>query len=185
MLYYLSIGYCWSRSSRTPVQRVFLLHCVVLLLRHTKRGVPDSERVLLWDPGVVKFVIEYYHFVGRQPYQRFIGLSYSTVMKHLDRALVAFGFSSKAFTTHSCRRGGATAMSLKGWTYADIVLFGRWASEQSARVYIMKGAVAVMRIKQAVSDQQWNLVEKVASIGCRVWDFRPFFKLAVPVLTHS
>eukprot|EP00974_Lingulodinium_polyedra_P069368 6717226-Lingulodinium_polyedra.AAC.1 len=55
------------------------------------------------------------------------------------------GFAELHVTTHSLRRGGATHLLMLGADLGSIMLRGRWASERSAREYLRRGQLAVLR----------------------------------------
>lgn len=118
---------------------------VVLLLRTTKRGAPQSDRVVLSNPAVVYLCRWRLHWCRKNHSPRLCNVSYFTVGKSLQLCANCFGFGHVRFTTHSLRRGGATALYLHGMPFADIMFFGRWSSESSAKLYIKKADVLAMR----------------------------------------
>jgi hypothetical protein len=52
---------------------------------------------------------------------------------------------------HGVRSGAATAAVTAGLSMADLLLLGRWASEQSALVYLRQNATRATRIAAALS----------------------------------
>lgn len=48
---------------------------------------------------------------------------------------------------------------------AEIQVRGRWASERSWKDYVKKGEVLLLRWQPGVTDNQWRLMERVASLG--------------------
>jgi hypothetical protein len=65
--------------------------CVVLLLRTSKRGIPDGTKVVLWHPLVV-IAAERYVLSSSSSGDRFLPLSYSTIATWLSRMSHALGF---------------------------------------------------------------------------------------------
>eukprot|EP00974_Lingulodinium_polyedra_P000839 79151-Lingulodinium_polyedra.AAC.1 len=68
------------------------------------------------------------HCGPRKPEQRVFPVSYGRMSRWLERFSCALGLEGKLFTTHSFRRGGATAMLLRGESVETIMEYGRWAS---------------------------------------------------------
>ena len=148
------------------------VECVILLLRRTKRGIPLGERVVLSNPaviGIVKSYIKLYGGCGKL----FLDSSYSSVRRYLAKAALALGFESTTFRTHSCRRGGASALALRGVAIQDIMFFGRWSSESSCREYIKKGETLLVRMEAKLARHQilrmasLSRLSRVALIACK------------------
>eukprot|EP00974_Lingulodinium_polyedra_P008059 766852-Lingulodinium_polyedra.AAC.1 len=57
--------------------------------------------------------------------------TYGRMRRWLPRATGLVGLGDVAWTTHSLRRGGATALYESGWAFEDVQLFGRWAAASS------------------------------------------------------
>ena len=144
---------------------------ILLLLRSTKRGVPHTDKVIIGNPSVVEFVRRFWSVRGTEP-GRFTGATYTSVRYWLRRSLAGLGLDPDSFRSHSCRRGGATALSLAGMPFADIQVAGRWASAQSCRLYIQKAEVALARFKHRIPDAQWQLFLRLSRIGVRAFDLR-------------
>ena len=64
---------------------------------------------------------------------RFLPTTNGSVMRALTIMSRFAGFGSLSVTSHSMRRGGATQLLIQTTPMSDILLFGRWASEKSAR----------------------------------------------------
>ena len=64
-----------------------------------------------------------------------------------EMAAWAFPHTHTHTHAHSLRRSGASELSRLGVPLPDLLLYGRWLSERSAREYIRRGEVAVLRIR--------------------------------------
>lgn len=107
-------------------------------------------------------------------------MSYSSVLRWVKLA----GEELK-LTTHSFRRSGASELSRQGIPIADICLFGRWLSDRSAREYIRKGEVAVLRSRTSVAASYRANWSKWASLIPHVWSLRKQLQQAgLPPLSH-
>ena len=146
---------------------------VVLLLRQTKRGAPHSDRVIIGNARVVSWITAFAQRRSQWPGRQFCGISYSRVRYWLRKGLMALGFPPDSFRSHSCRRGGATALSLAGVPFVDVQLAGRWASAQSCKLYIKRAEVALTRFTHTVSPNDWQRLEMLACIGDRVFKILP------------
>ena len=79
------------------------------------------------------------------PDARIFSMSYASVLRWVKRLSALLGAESIQLTTHSFRRSGASGISsTQMFHFSDIMLFGRWLSDRSAREYIRKGEVAVL-----------------------------------------
>eukprot|EP00974_Lingulodinium_polyedra_P114873 11124913-Lingulodinium_polyedra.AAC.1 len=99
----------------------------------------------------------------------FVPLSYNGFRLWLQRGAAGLGFHADTFRTHSLRRGGATALALNGMTFADIMLAGRWSSERSCRLYVMKGEIMALRVREAIEQGRWDQIVAIAAIGEHVF----------------
>ena len=136
---------------------------LIILLRVTKCGAPDSEKVLINNPQVISLLRV---FVSRRAAsERLLATSYHRVNVMLQASMNSLGFDKVRFTTHSLRRGGATALAMAGWPLSSIMDAGRWASERSAKLYIMKGEVLVVRMRQALTPNQQARISRLATCG--------------------
>lgn len=147
---------------------------VILLLRRSKAGAPHSEKVVLDNPRVIAFLQRYLEITlqGHEPHQPFCPVSYTTVRNWLQKALAAFGLPPNSFRTHSCRRGGATCLSMRGFALQDIMVAGRWASADSCKLYIRRAEVALARFLNDLTDEQWATIVAVSRLGENVFDAR-------------
>ena len=145
-------------------------YCLILVLRTAKRAAPDSSKIFIWHPRVVAFVLRYITWRGAAPDERFVPVSYNTVSRWISRASVALGFPADTWRSHSMRRGAATTLSLRGLSIPQVMEAGRWLSERSARLYIHKGSVALLRLKSRLTDNQWAQILRLACLGEFLFD---------------
>jgi len=136
---------------------------LVLELGSTKRGF--EERVVLTNQGVIDWVRRYLACRRPQPHGRFAAISYSRFTRLLRAVLLFLGFGAVHWRTHSLRRGGASALFELGYGFDSIRLYGRWASESSARLYIRAGANAVLRLRRDIPPVTWTMVRRIAALG--------------------
>lgn len=153
---------------------------VVLLLGQTKRGL--EERVLLSHLAVVWFLLNYYWVFcqGRPEHEKFFKVSYSTVAMWLTRASFAVGLGWLLLRTHSCRRGGATALLLRGLDFPSIALYGRWASDRSCREYLRRGELALLSLRNVVRPEQWDSMDRLSGQFCYAFVIYRSFNLQQP-----
>ena len=137
---------------------------VVLMLRFTKRGVPDSQKVFLTEPTLVSLFERYAKLHYTADHMPFLATSYATFCKWWERGLTHLGFPARMFRSHSLRRGGATALALSGWSIAQICMAGRWMHEATARLYIMRGEVVLLRARRSILEEEWNKLVQLASL---------------------
>ena len=141
---------------------------LILCLGNTKRGM--DQKVVITNSLVVQWFVRYrsLHTVLDLDEPVF-KLSYASVLrwvKKLGSLLKATGIS---LTTHSFRRSGASEMSRTGVPIADIMLFGRWLSDRSAREYIRKGEVAILRSNQLLEPNVRQVWLRWCKLVPRVW----------------
>ena len=61
----------------------------------------------------------------------FLSCSYGRVQRQLEFCSDHLGLRLVRFTSHSCRRGGATRLYIRIWPIESIALFGRWMNVRS------------------------------------------------------
>ena len=148
---------------------------ILILLRATKRGMPDSDKVILTAGPVVEYVVKYVSFQRQQHaftdnMSPFCDSNYNRFAARLERTQVALGFEAKTFRSHSLRRGGATQLAMNGWGLKDLMLAGRWNSERSCRLYVMKGEVSVLRLRQNLDSAIVERLELLAALGPQIFE---------------
>ena len=130
---------------------------VVILLPVTKTGT--HERVVIENKGVADFLRRYLAKSGLKPEDRFIDLSYPTFRAQFSQALERLGLGNINYRSHSMRRGGATALFMMGVDLKTIMVWGRWASESSCRLYIQSGDAAMIAIQRSTNPVSLRRIE--------------------------
>ena len=147
---------------------VFLPDSVVLCLGQTKRGL--EQKVVLTNPAVVGFLSLYAsHFPSKDGSAFFFPISYGTALRWVKKLGDLLGAAPLQLTTHTFRRSGASELARQGVPLADILLFGRWASERSAKEYIRRGEVAIHRARAELGPLTWARIQHWAQIGRNAW----------------
>ena len=141
---------------------------VTLCLGETKRGM--EQKVQNTNVGVLKWMQRY--MVARQCSleDRVCPVSYTSLSRWLQKACDALGFGSVHWTSHGLRRGGASELLRQGVPLPTICLTGRWLSERSAREYLRKGEVSVLRLRGLIPKNAWLKAHKMALLGDTAWD---------------
>ena len=145
----------------------------VVMLGATKRGVDD--KIELSNPHVVDALGQVCRLCDKNS-GRLFAFSYEKVRRRLIATLSALGVDCTCVKTHSLRRGGATELYRQGVDLASIVVFGRWASEKSARVYIRQAEPTLLRLGSRLSPQQHDYVMKLAAAAALVPKAFPAFR---------
>ena len=107
--------------------------------------------------------------VQRQPDELVCRTSYARLARVIQQAAAVLGLGQIPYRTHSFRRGGATALSMAGMSFAEVMMFGRWHSERSARLYIKKAEVLVLRTRAQLSANEAAKIKRLASLGPRLF----------------
>lgn len=140
---------------------------VVLCLGHTKRGT--EQHVVLRNQSVIQFFQEYLLRFPRRADEAFFPVSYSSALRWVRKLSILLDPVSPPLSTHTFRRSGASELARLGTPLADILLFGRWNTERSAREYIRKGEVAIYRYRQAMDGRTMQRVDAWAQRCARCW----------------
>lgn len=141
---------------------------IVLCLGQTKRGL--EQKVILKNRSVLCYMIEYFRHVGRPKSDELVlPISYGTALRWVKRIAELLGAGSLQLTTHSLRRSGASELSKRGMPLADILLYGRWLSERSAREYIRRGEVAVVRARTMLAGMSWERIDRWSKLCDHCW----------------
>lgn len=96
-------------------------------------------------------------------------VSYASALRWVRRLSWLLGGDDFVVTTHTFRRSGASELARQGTPLADILVYGRWQSDRSAREYIRQGEVAIHRTRQAMNPQLRRRVVHWASLVSSVW----------------
>ena len=142
---------------------------VIFVLGRTKRG--KDQKVVIKNGEVVnwiRLVVAQRAAEGASKDMYLLPTTYKRVASRFSKACRALGLPGE-WTTHSLRRGGATELLIRQVPVEDIMLFGRWASVASARLYLPRGEVAVLRCRGEFSAALQARLNALAAIGCRVW----------------
>ena len=134
----------------------------LLLLGDTKRG--QEQTVVVRNPAVVRWLGLALERLARKPRERVVGVSYGTLQRWLRAATVALGQGGE-WSTHSLRRGGATALLELGYPPDAIQAYGRWLSARSAREYLRLGQVGLLRFRAAQAPAGWGRIRALAALG--------------------
>lgn len=90
-----------------------------------------------------------------EPFFQWVNRRSLITRQHIADAIrdtgVALGMDPQFLLPHGVRSGAATAAVTAGLSMADLLLLGRWASEQSALVYLRQNATRATRIAAALS----------------------------------
>lgn len=147
---------------------------IVLCLGLTKRGM--EQKVVLNNPTVVLFVGHYLQrFPCKQTDGYIFSISYSSTLRWVRKLSEVLGAGDLGLTTHSFRRSGASELARQNMPLSDILLYGRWASEKSAKEYIRKGEVAIFRARQFLEGKGHHRIQAWANLGNNVWQWFDFF----------
>lgn len=147
---------------------IILPDSVVLCLGQTKRGL--GQKIVLTNSSVVSFFKEFFRRFPQKDVRGFVfPISYGSALRWIKKLADLLGASSLHLTTHTFRRSGASELSKQGMALADILLYGRWASERSARDYIRKGEVAIHRARADLNQLTWHRITRWADSLAHVW----------------
>ena len=155
-----ALGLHWSQCVRGT-------GCYVLLLPRTKRGL--NERVVLSDSSIVAFIDELLARIDTPPAGQISCLSYEAFRRRFLQGLKALGCENFGFRSHSLRRGGATALAQAGVDMQSIMVFGRWASLQSCRLYVRAGDAELIALRRSLAGARAQRVALLARLGARVF----------------
>lgn len=122
--------------------------------------------MVLENPDTIEWLRTLRELYAAAASKPFAQCSYGRVSRVMRAILNDFGLDGYEWRSHSLRRGGATALAEAGVHFNDIQVFGRWASESSAREYIRRGCTALLRLRQGHGELLQRLA-RIASVGHR------------------
>ena len=170
----LSLAMMWCYTGLLRVREALTLkwqdvviqpNSIVLCLGKTKRGM--EQKVILNDGAVVQWFRDYLlRFSRGSPVDYVFELSYTSVLRWVRKLANLLGAEALRLTTHTFRRSGASELVRIGVPLTDVLLFGRWLRERSAREYIRQGEVAVLRARLLIQGglqerlSKWNAATK-------------------------
>ena len=73
-------------------------------------------------------------------------------------------------STHTFRRSGASELVRRGVTFAEVMQYGRWLSDKSAREYIRTGELALQKILHELDLNQRKVLDFWTSLLPRMCD---------------
>jgi hypothetical protein len=94
------------------------------------------EKGLKWVPGASGFL---YCKVDGAGFLSKTTLSYSTFQSSFKDLIRVAGLNPSRFSTHSAKRGSATAAVEAGCSDAEVTSLGRWRSANTGRLYFHDG----------------------------------------------
>jgi integrase len=140
---------------------------VILCLGQTKRGL--EQKVVMRNPSVVAFFMQYFKRFPVSHGEPVFSISYSSALRWVKRLAFLLGCDDLSLTTHTFRRSGASELARQGLPLADILLYGRWSTERSAREYIRQGEVGIVRARQQLQPVTAARIQQWASINRSPW----------------
>ena len=140
---------------------------LILVLNETKRGV--HQKIVLSDPSLLRWFAFYdRHARTADDMCRYVPISYNVFTRWFRKAALQLG-SEIEWSSHSLRRGGATELQRRQVPLPDIMLAGRWASSRSAREYLRKGDVALLRHEANMNTEYRLRLERFAGMAECAW----------------
>jgi integrase len=116
-----------------PEQNRFGSNTILSALRIGKAKTGRNQTVSITDTHIhilLQSIIN-----NRSPTEKLFPFSASAFTRTFHQSLSTLGLSNM-FVPHSCRHGGATHDHIHGMNIEQIMLRGRWKSNESARTYI-------------------------------------------------
>ena len=113
-----------------------------LRLRKTKTG--RNQWVHVRDRQVASLLRDL--MASLKPGQKLFGFTADYYRRYFKRTCADLGLSAE-YVPHSLRHGGATRDHVAGMGIEDILLRGRWASNDSARRYIQRGRALLLSVE--------------------------------------
>ena len=116
-----------------PEQNRFGSNTILSALRIGKAKTGRNQTVSITDTHI--HILLQSIIVNRLPTEKLFSFSASAFTRTFHQSLSTLGLSNM-FVPHSCRHGGATHDHIHGMNIEQIMLRGRWKSNESARTYI-------------------------------------------------
>jgi hypothetical protein len=91
------------------------------------------QRGLKWRPGKIRFLC--CQLKGGNLWPQ-LPISYSALHSSCKDLIEAVGLDPTKYSTHSAKRGSATAAVVAGCTDAEVTALGRWKSAETGKRYV-------------------------------------------------
>lgn len=117
-----------------PTENRFGSNNIISELRIAKAKTGRNQSVSITDSHI--HILLQTIIGNRLPTERLFLFSQSVFSRSFHSSIRVLGISENIFVPHSCRHGGATYDHIKGMSIEQILLRGRWKSNDSARTYI-------------------------------------------------
>jgi integrase len=127
-----------------PGDNKFGTNTIYSALRIAQAKTGKNQTVTINDPHIhtlLQVVIN-----NRPISEKLFSFSSSAFVRTFDASTAALGLTSFHLVPHSCRHGGATYDHINGLSIEQIMLRGRWKSNESARTYIQSLRALVLTI---------------------------------------
>lgn len=142
--------------------------CFILCLGVTKRGM--EQKVVINTITVVECMTNFLtRFPPEKGHDRLLNISYSSALRWIRKLGDMLDAGHLGLTTRSFRRSGASELARQGVSLPDILMFGRWLSQRSARDYIRRGEVASVRARQLLHGPSRARIHNWSHVGLRCW----------------
>jgi hypothetical protein len=153
-----ALALTWDRCIRTP-------SAYVLLLASTKRGA--EQKVMVTGAAAMAWIDGLKRRVQPEPRDKVCPINYAKFAKLLRWVTGRLGHAEVDWTSHSLRRGRATAMHIAGVAIEDIMVAGRWESLRSCRLYLR--AAESSQLRMVFPSDAVNRATAFAALGAAVW----------------
>jgi integrase len=114
-------------------------------LRIAKSKTGENQSVSIDDIQLQSLLMHIMH--GRRPDELLFGCSTDAFSKSFANACTALGMNGMGFVPHSCRHGGATLSHVNGVSIEQIMLRGRWKSNESCRTYLQTHRSVLLTVR--------------------------------------
>lgn len=119
--------------------------CCGVLVRDAKAG---GDQVAIIDDARISHIVK--RAVSRAKTRedlRLFHCSFSHLLRAVRTAAKDVGLDPDAYTTHSCRHGGALHLYMRGASVRCIAVRGRWQSDSTLKVYLEAGKASLLTLR--------------------------------------
>ena len=131
---------------------------IILVLPSSQTSRDKPESVSVSDLHVATLLL---HIKANSSADRVWEGSVPQFRAFLARFCEFLNLEDQNFTAYSVRRGGASSAFLRGTSFDQLLVTGRWQSVKTARIYLDTGRAAL--IQQSFSPQATRLIHKFSS----------------------